>query len=281
MDQLQLKANDPAHRSEGASLPTSPICTPWSNRRGTLRRTGATPWNDPPSTEESSRRIASATMTNRSSHRPALTLLGLFAMLAPATLALGDLGQGDVRASPIPAASPYAVIYHVAEPEQQISLLDGALLVHRRTADPFGVSIRGPFKGLPPVAEHPVATPIPPSQPKQGNQPIQPAQVPVAANEPTLEKAVQQLSIGGVNIAGREALIGSRSIYEGDLLVLQLSGRQFVVWVQSIDRRGVQFCDVNLQQHALKPFRFGPNELPGDSSERQADVHDFLKQDVH
>jgi hypothetical protein len=220
-------------------------------------------------------------MTNRSSHRVASSLIGLLAILAPATLALGDPGQSDGRTSPIPEASPYAVIYHVAEPEQQISLLDGALLVHRRTADPFGVSIRGPFKGLPPVAEHPVATPIPPSQPKQGNQPIQPAQVPVAANEPTLEKAVQQLSIGGVNIAGREALIGSRTVNEGDLLVLQLSGRQFVVWVQSIDRRGVQFCDVNLQQHALKPFRFGPNELPGDSSERQADVHDFLKQDVH
>jgi hypothetical protein len=216
----------------------------------------------------------------RVSHRLALKVLGLLAILAPATLALGDPGQGDsktpVRA--VPAPSPYAVVNHVAEPEQQISLLDGTLLVHRRTADPFGVAIRGPFKGLPPVAEHPVATQIPSSQP---NHPIQPAQEPVAANEPTLEKAVQQLSIGGVNIAGREALIGSRSVHEGDLLVLQLTGRQFVVWVQSIDRRGVQFCDINLQQHALRPFRFGPNELPGDSAGRQADVRDFLKQDVH
>ena len=219
-------------------------------------------------------------MTNRSSHRLALTVIGLLAMLAPVTSVLGDPGQGDIRTpvTPVPAPSPYAIVNHVGEPEQQISLLDGTLLVHRRTADPFGVAIRGPFKGLPLVAEHPVATA---SQPKQGNQPIQPAQGPVAANEPTLEKAVQQLSIGGVNIAGREALIGSRPVYEGDLLVLQLSGRQFVVWVQSIDRRGVQFCDISLQQHALKPFRFGPNELPGDSSVRQADVRDFLKQDVH
>ena len=212
--------------------------------------------------------------------RLALTLIGTFIMLAPATLALGDPVQGDSR-TPVtsgPAPSPYAIVNHVGEPEQQISLLDGTLLVHRRTADPFGVAIRGPFKGLSLVAEHPVVTA---SQPKQGNQQIQPAQEPVAANEPTLEKAVQQLSIGGVNIAGREALIGSRPVYEGDLLVLQLSGRQFVVWVQSIDRRGVQFCDINLQQHALKPFRFGPNELPGDSSGRQADVRDFLKQDVH
>ena len=97
----------------------------------------------------------------------------------------------------------------------------------------------------------------------------------------TLEKAVQQLPIGAVNIADREALIGSRPVHEGDLLVLELSGHQFVVWIQSIDQRGVQFCDINLQQHALKPFRFGPNELPGDSTGRQTDVRDFLKQDVH
>ena len=223
------------------------------------------------------------TPTRRYADTLASSLIRLLAMLAPATLALGDPVQGDSR-TPVtsgPAPSPYAIVNHVGEPEQQISLLDGTLLVHRRTADPFGVAIRGPFKGLPPVAEHPVATPIPPSQPKQGNQQIQPNQVPVAANEPTLEKAVQQLSIGGVNIAGREALIGSRSVHEGDLLVLQLSGRQFVVWIQSIDRHGVQFCDINLQQHALRPFRFGPNELPGDSAGRQADVRDFLKQDVH
>jgi len=228
-----------------------------------IRRYADTPTRDTPNTLASS-------------------LICVLAMLAPATLALGDPGQGDVRTpvTSLPAPSPYAVVNHVVEPEQQISLLDGTLLVHRRTADPFGVAIRGPFKGLPPVAEHPVAS-IPPSQPKQGNQQIQPSQVPVAANEPTLEKAVQQLSVGGVNIAGREALIGSRSVHEGDLLVLQLSGRQFVVWVQSIDRRGVQFCDINLQQHALRPFRFGPNELPGDSAGGQADVRDFLKQDVH
>src|SRR5260221_4613564 len=120
--------------------------------------------------------------------RLALTLIGTFIMLAPATSVLGDPGQGDVRTpvTPVPAPSPYAIVNHVGEPEQQISLLDGTLLVHRRTADPFGVAIRVPFKGLLPVAEHPVATPVPSNQP---NHPIQPAQVPVAANEPTLEKA--------------------------------------------------------------------------------------------
>jgi hypothetical protein len=194
--------------------------------------------------------------------------MGLLAMLALATSASGDPVQGDGKTSAVRAASPYAVVNHVGEADQQVTLKDGQLLAHRRTADPFGVAIRGKFKGLPPVAEHPSAV----------SSPAQPNTSPVA-NMLTLEKAVQQLSVGAVNIADREALIGSRPVHEGDLLVLELSGHQFVVWVQSIDQRGVQFCDINLQQHATKQFRFGPNELPDDLAGRRTDVRDFLKQD--
>jgi hypothetical protein len=204
-------------------------------------------------------------------HKTALMLIGLFAMLQLATSALGDPGQGEGKTSPVPRANPYAVVNHLGEADQQVTLKDGQLLTHRRTADPFGIAIRGKFKGLPPVAGNPSAV----------NSLAQPNTPPVATNVLTLEKALQQLSIGAVNIADREALIGSRPVHEGDLLVLELSGHQFVVWVQSIDQRGVQFCDINLQQHATKPFRFGPNELPDDSSGRQTDVRDFLKQDVH
>jgi len=207
-------------------------------------------------------------MSNKVFHKRALTLIGAFAILAPATLALGDPGQGDGRTpvTSVAVPSPYVVVSHIDEADQQISLKDGKLLAHRRTTDPFGIAIQGKFKGLPPVAEHP---PVASSSPTQK----------AFTDELTLEKAVQQLPIGAVNIDAREALIGSRSVREGDLLVVQLGGKQFVVWVQSIDRRGVQFCDINLLQHALKRFRFGPNELPGDSAARQADVRDFLKQD--
>jgi hypothetical protein len=202
-------------------------------------------------------------------HRLGLTLIGTFIMLASATLASGDPVQGDGKTSPVPKASPYAVVNHVGEADQQVTLKDGQLLAHLRTADPFGVAIRGKFKGLPPVAEHPSVV----------SSPAQPNTSPAAVNVLTLEKAVQQLTIGAVNIADREALIGSRPVHEGDLLVLELSGHQFVVWVQIIDQRGVQFCDINLQQHAVKPFRFGPNELPDDLAGRRTDVRDFLKQD--
>lgn len=196
----------------------------------------------------------------------------MFAVFASATLALGDPGQVESKALAKVASSPspYLIVSHIDEADQQISLKDGKLLTHRRATDPFGLAIGGKFKGLPPVAEHPTANPA------KTNEPVQ---LPVNVDEPTLEKAVQKLPIGGVDIPGREALIGFRSVHEGDLLVLELGGRQFAVWVQSIDQRGVQFCDINLQQHAMKSFRFGPKELPDDSSGQQTNVSDFLKQD--
>jgi hypothetical protein len=200
-------------------------------------------------------------------HKPALMLIGLLAMLAMS--ASGDPVQGDSKTSPVPKANPYAIVNYLGEADHQVTLKDGKLLTHRRTADPFGIAIRGKFKGLLPVAEHLPAV----SSQAQANT------SPVATDVLTLEKALQQLPIGAVNLTDREALIGSRPVHEGDLLVLELSGHQFVVWVQSIDQRGVQFCDVNLQQHALKPFRYGPNELPDDLAGRRTDVRDFLKQD--
>jgi hypothetical protein len=248
MRQLRHKVKSSAHRSEGASL--------------------ATPGNYPPSAEESSPGIDRGTLTNRSSRRPVLTLIGV---LASATLASADPGTGTAspNAKIAPSPSPYVVVSHLDETDQQISLKDGKLLAHRHATDPFGIAMSGKFKGLPLIVERPVTNPA------KTNEPVQ---VPAVGNELTLEKAVQQLPIGAVNIDSHEALVGFRAVHEGDLLVLDLNRHQFVVWVESIDRRGVQFRDINLQQHATKPFRFGPNELPDDLAGRQTDVRDFLKQ---
>ena len=200
-----------------------------------------------------------------------LELIALLALFLFAKSVSADPGQDSNKISPAPSSSPYAIVNHIGEADQQVTLREDKLLAHRRTIDPFGIAIRGKFKGLPPVAEHP-ATP---------SQPNQPAQAPVVAGGPTFEQAIEQLPIGAINIDSREMLIGSRSIHEGDLLILELSGQQFVVWVQGIDRRGVQFCDVTLQRHKVKPFRFGPNELPADIAGAQADVRNFLNQDAH
>lgn len=195
----------------------------------------------------------------------------LFAMLALAISAPADPAKDPGAASPAPSPRPFTIVDHLGETEQQVSQHEDRLLAHRRTIDPFGIAIRGKFKGFPP------ALPVEQHKPAGTNAPTQA----VRAVTPglTLENAIQQLALGGVNIANHEALIGFRSVHEGDLLVLQLSGQQFVVWVESIDRRGVQFCDINLQHHTLKRFRFGPTELPESSATGPTDVRDFLKQD--
>jgi hypothetical protein len=203
-------------------------------------------------------------------HRLVFTSIAVLGMLcAPRSVSADPAQDAGAQGKVAPLTERYGVLNHIGDAEQQVSLDDGKLLAHRRTTDSFGVAIRGKFKGLPAVAEHPATS----------SQPNQPVQAPVVANEPTLEQAIEQLHIGGVNIGSREVLIGSRSVHEGDLLILELSGQQFVVWVQSIDRRGVQFCDVTLQRHKLKPFRFGPDELPTDFAGAQSDVRNFLNQE--
>jgi hypothetical protein len=203
-------------------------------------------------------------------HKTALISMAVLGMLcAPRSVSADPAQDAGAPGKAAPLPERYGVINHIDDVQQQVSLNEGKLLAHRRTTDSFGVAIRGKFKGLPPVAEHPAA----PSQPNQA------VQAPVVPSGPTLEQAIEQLPIGGVNINSREVLIGPRSVHEGDLLVLELSGQQFVVWIQSVDRRGVQFCDVNLQRHTLKPFRFGPDELP--ASAAQVSVRNFLNQDAH
>jgi hypothetical protein len=167
--------------------------------------------------------------------------------------------------------SPFVTVSHLGESDQQAALRDQQLLSHRRATDLFGITIRGPFKGLPPVVEHPTATPEPPKAETQAS---------AAANVPTLEKAVQELSIGGLNVGSHEILINSRSVREGDLLVLESGGRQFAAWVQSVGVRGVLFCDIDLQKHVLKPFGSGPKALPGDSASGFSDIRNFLNKDT-
>ena len=200
-------------------------------------------------------------------------LMGGFAVLISLPPALADPAPGTSNVSPSGASarSAFPTVDHLGEWDQLAALRDGQLLSHPRTKDPFGIAIRGPFKGLPPPLEHPAATPT---------QPDAASQVAEAFNQPTLEKAVQELSIGGVNLGGREILIGSRSIREGDLLVLESGGRRFVVWVQKVDVLGVLFCDVDLQKHILKPIGSGPTGLPEDSAAKISNIRNFLNENV-
>lgn len=188
----------------------------------------------------------------------------LLLMVMPAAFANAAPDASAISAAAPAGLGSFDTINHLGEAEQQTALRTGQLLAHRRAADPFGNVIRGPYKALPPVVEHPVAA---------AGQPTAAAP---AVHVPTIEQAVQELSIGAVNVGAHEILVGSRSIREGDLLVLESEGRQFVVWVQDIGVRGVTFCDIDLQKHLLKPFGSGPRDLTPDSVQGISSIINLL-----
>jgi hypothetical protein len=202
-------------------------------------------------------------------------LTGFLAVLISSLPAFAGPLPASVDASAIgtPAPIAFVTVSRLGESDKEAALRDGRLLSHRRATDPFGITVRGSFKGLPPVVEQPA-----PAQPSPTQPPL--SQVAAAVNVPTLEKAIQELVIGAVNLGSHQILIGSRSIHEGDLLVLESGGGQFIVWVQSVGVRGVLFCDTELQKHILKPFGFGPKELPMDQIWGVSEISKSLDQDA-
>ena len=161
------------------------------------------------------------------------------------------------------AGSGLTVVSQIGDTDS--TLRDGKLLTYHRSNDPFAVPVRGKFRGLPPViaAAKPTA-------------PVAVAQS-IVPPPPTLEMAAQALPVGALDPNGREMLVGHHLVREGDLLVIELSGHRFVVWVQSIDQRGVQICDLDLKHHALRPFRSGPMEPMGDTVVQPNNVQSFLE----
>jgi hypothetical protein len=145
--------------------------------------------------------------------------------------------------------------------------------------DPFRVEIRGKFRGLPPVK---ITLAPPQSKPTPGVE-VQPNPAAAAsptpnANAPTWEKAVDGLPIGAVNGWARELLIGPQLVREGDLMIIQLGGKQFPVWIRRVGEGEVEFCDAELRQSRVKTIHVVPKELPdGEEDELTAGTL-FLRQ---
>jgi hypothetical protein len=204
----------------------------------------------------------------------ALAALALvFYLFLSPVIASAQTATHDSRKSPVPAsasgpanasAPQLTVISELGK--AGLGLQDTKLLAHHRSTDPFAVPIRGKFRGLPPaLVQKPVTAGV-----------SAPAAAPTPP-PPTLAMAVQQLPVGAVNPNGREMLVGPRLVREGDLLVLELSGHRFVAWVESIDERGAQFCDLEFKQRTLRPLRTRPKGLESDAVEQHPDIHSFLQ----
>jgi hypothetical protein len=172
-----------------------------------------------------------------------------------------------VPATGTPTPAAYATVSHLGESEQQAALREGQLLSRRRATDPFGNTIRGPYKALPALVQ--AAAPTPGQETTA--EPV--------VILPTLEKAVQELTIRALDVSAHEILIGSRAVREGDLLVLESGGRQFLAWVQNVGVHGVMFCDINLRKH-FKSLASGPKELPAGSAPAVSDIHNFLNKET-
>jgi hypothetical protein len=191
-------------------------------------------------------------------------------------------GVSNVASSAVPASGVFVTVNQLGEIDQMGEQREGAMLSHRRAIDPFGNIVRGQFKGLPEAVER--STPIPlqlaaaAASPAVQGHPA--AAIAPAVAVPTLETAVRELTIRAVNVGAHEILIGARSIHEGDLLLLESGGRQFVTWVQDVGVRGVLFCDIALQSHYLKPFGSGPKELPARLESKVSDIHTFLNKEA-
>ena len=198
----------------------------------------------------------------------------VFAFLTSLLPAFADPAPGvsNGPATRVSAPGAFVTVNRLGDPDQPAAAREGQLLSHRRATDPFGNTIRGPYKALPPVLEHPTATPGAASVATPVAGPV--------VDEPTIEKAVQELSIGAVNVGAHEILIGSRSVREGDLLVLESGSRQFVVWLQKVGVHGVLFCDIDGNKPLVKPFGSGPRELPEDSFWGMSDISNLLNKNA-
>ena len=84
-----------------------------------------------------------------------MSLLPAFAGPSPAP----SSGVSKVPLSGVSAPSPFSNVIRLGESATQAAWREGSLISHLRGVDPFGITIRGPYKGLPPVVEHPAELP--------------------------------------------------------------------------------------------------------------------------
>src|SRR5260370_8847095 len=159
---------------------------------------------------KNSRRTNNLAPSSASPHSWLLGSLASWLLSMSLLPAFADAAPGGTNVSGASAPSVFVAVSRLGESEQQAAARDGQLMSHRRATDPFGITIRGAFTGIPPVAEHSPATPA--AQPAAVNQIAAAVNAPTlekAVHVPTFEQAVQELAISAVNLGSPQILIQS------------------------------------------------------------------------
>lgn len=129
---------------------------------------------------------------------------------------------GKASAPPVKAVEKVSVEERSEiEIAAEVEALKAVSALTSRTRDPFGLKMRGNFK-LPDVELLPKAT-----------------KKKVQATEISFEDAVENIPLTGLNRAEKMALIGHRTVCEGDLLAWQWKGKAFQGWVSHIGPTGI------------------------------------------
>jgi hypothetical protein len=90
-------------------------------------------------------------------------------------------------------------------------------------------------------------------------QPILDDELPRATVRITLNQALQTLKINGVNLVGKEFLIGGRNAFEGDVIELSFKGELFQAEVMEVAATQIVFRDLQRNETGVLSHKAVPN----------------------
>ena len=154
-----------------------------------------------------------------------------------------------------------------ARKRERIQSASGAITSKTRSRDPFGIEIRGEFKAAPGDASALAA-----SKARAA------AGLPGVAATPTFEQAIKNLSIGGINVTARELILGSRSVREGDIIVLNNGGVRFAAWIEKVGADGIMFRDRDHGLVVTRLMRSAPRTPGSGGGAAPLSLEDYFKE---
>lgn len=94
---------------------------------------------------------------------------------------------------------------------------------------------------------------------EEAAQPVLDDELPRATVRITLNQALQTLKINGVNLVGKEFLIGGRNAFEGDVIELSFKGELFQAEVMEVAATQIVFRDLQRNESGVLSHKAVPN----------------------